>query len=324
MSKTPWMGTELVALLISQLPNVEDLNFLASCIWDWSSVQNPNYQTLEASSLSLKSITTDFVHGPIMLSVSSNLQTLNLHKYRPETAAATPPLPALKTLRLTRCNLGQRELEILLDSCTGGLHTVAFESLEDSAVVFSGYDVKWVLSSEVVTHLRKHKKTLRSLYLDFRSRDAKGTFELVQGHQGQNEQPMVDLTDFKALDNILLSTDMIYRPEEEEPYDSMSLVHHLPESITSLSIASHSKTDEMRIRSGLAGLADLKRGQPSRFPDLQLVCSDSANKFDGLGGLFRAVGVDFRQEEWPVRSYLYLHGSIFFSDNQYAHNDYPY
>ncbi|KAK7432592.1 hypothetical protein QQZ08_000799 [Neonectria magnoliae] len=106
-----------------------------------------------------------------MLNVSSNLQTLNLHKYNPETTTATSPLPALKSLRLTRCSLEQRELEILFDACTGGLHTVVFESREEGEVIISGHEVELVLSSEVVTHLRKHKKTLKSLFLDFRKRD---------------------------------------------------------------------------------------------------------------------------------------------------------
>lgn len=83
-----------------------------------------------------------------------------------------------------------------------------------------------------------------------------------------------------------------------------------------LSITSHPKTDEMRLKSGLAGLAYLKRVKSSRFPDLQLVCSDSADKFDiGFDSLLRAVGVDLRYEDWPLVEGRYIRIFHFISGN---------
>lgn len=101
---------------------------------------------------------------------------------------------------------------------------------------------------------------------------------------------------------------MIYNGSESELDDPMSLVKRVPGSLRSLRISHHFQNDGSQLKNGLLNLADLKRGQPTEFPNLELIRCDTNLEFDDtLEKLFASVGVDIGYDTWPLseeRPYL--------------------
>ncbi|KPM43597.1 hypothetical protein AK830_g2925 [Neonectria ditissima] len=284
LPETRWTWVELVLLLLAQLPNLEGFMLKAH----WSNRSPP--PVFQVNGPFLKTITVDHIHGYPIMDLPLNLHTINLNRCHVDTMEPTHLIPALKTLRITDCAIKQDAFQILLDACTGGLSNFAYEAavmdpdpyalrLSDESHLYQHSPV------QVMLYLERHIPTLESLHLDFR-----------QANYGTSH-PVFHLITFQSLKHVSISSDIIYGSKKEEVYDSISLVHRFPQSIISLSIEllSGPIDHHMQLESELVGLADLKRRQTSRFPNLQLVSTSSEQHFGvELESLFRAVGVDFR------------------------------
>lgn len=228
------------------------------------------------------------------------LQTLNLHMCNGfwSTLEDAPTFRSLKTLRLTQSHLSAAELGVLLSCCTGGLTSFTYEA----ASARSTFSDSQFHPSEVIESLSSHRLTLKALHLDLRP---------VFDSLSMQPMPPASLVDFTALEDLFLSVNTLWRKNQAFPANEAEgaplLPGLLPASTTSLCITGPDVDRRLRrLPAELLGLARAvaNGGQPAR---LRQVRCDSRLKrrFDKglgpeIGGIFRAVGVDFGFGSWPL------------------------
>ncbi|KAH8735500.1 hypothetical protein BGZ61DRAFT_440374 [Ilyonectria robusta] len=299
------VAAELVPMLIAQLPNLEYFNLQPGDVWPKMRIVDSAFTALNLSTLHLKTLTIDGLNSPL-LKLSPGLETLNLHLCYPSNAESTPTLPALTTLRITQSQITEYHLRILLSSCTRRLRTFVHEAFADIGVYNSPVAImpayNQFVPCEAMKHLEyyNHGETLKSLHLDHRQQHIVASADA--------DKPAFSLKGFEALKHLFISSNVIYNGSELELDDPMSLVKRIPRSIRSLRISHHVETDGSQLKNGLINLADLKRRQPTEFPNLELIRCDTELEFDDtLEKLFASVGVDFGYDTWSLseeRPYL--------------------
>ncbi|KAF7536617.1 hypothetical protein G7Z17_g13013 [Cylindrodendrum hubeiense] len=122
------IATELAAVLIAQLPNLDRLTFQEpftedSCLGPFPPSALPY---LNISSLPLKTLDLGIPSLPL-LERATGLETLNIQ--RCDFPSPIPPLPNLKVIRIANLNLSDSQLQNLLVSCTGNLRTFVYEAV---------------------------------------------------------------------------------------------------------------------------------------------------------------------------------------------------
>ncbi|KAF7131276.1 hypothetical protein CNMCM5793_004390 [Aspergillus hiratsukae] len=303
---------DLVAVLISELPNLEHFSFQVGP-YHGKIVRSAGLRAagisrlpLRTIDISLRATAREAHYGSLfdlgqtasaLLGVSTGLETLNLHMCKGITRRARfPSLPNLKTLRLTFSRLGERDLERLLSSCNG-LRSFFYEATN---CPFTGYNSSYDCSdhfqlSNAVRYLSRHRATLESLHLDLRKR----------GHTQDGPEPraVFSFREFTVLKHLFLNLDEFHTrfwagtPAE----DPDLLVQLLPPSITSLHLAGHITDELPRLEESLLGLAHAaSRGQ---FPRLEEVRWDHKEKLNSeaiVSTAFAAAGVSFGYDRWPM------------------------
>ncbi|KAF7557363.1 hypothetical protein G7Z17_g703 [Cylindrodendrum hubeiense] len=307
-----WLATELVVMLISQLPNLDHLANESGYVFGGLHLPQSAVDQL-ITSLPLKRLDSggDYVQ---FLRLAPGLTTLNLNG----AGLVDPgtPLPNLETVHITEARIYEYNLMLFLSSCTRGLQTFAYEAGFYAPFEYSAEDdpdgtltpppvERHCSAFAMVHHLRTHK-TLRSIHLDLS--------EQIDKFYGP--MPVLSFSDFGSLENLFLNSMLLYdryRPEFENNPDSEVLIRLIPDSIVSLTIKynqyrSFKGNDHAeRLKNGLLGLAEVNRRQPARFPRLRRVTSDLRIETEALRSIFKEVGVEFDSQVWSlnqVKRYL--------------------
>lgn len=281
-----WVDGEMLAMLLAQLPNLEHL-ITQDPDREMSPLPDGALPALNVSHLPLKILDVDIFPGPI-LEMTSGLETLNLRGVE-FVGTPVPSMPSLKVLRMTEVSMGDQDLRVLLSACSGGLRTFVFDApkYEDGEHHFR--------LSAAVKHLRKHRKTLECLNIDLRAN------HIPPSRNGDD----FSLKDFIALKHLLLSTNAMIIPSSARANDDF-LAERLPSSVTSLSFPDVPCETKLSIATGLFGLTELKRLQPTQFPELRQVICDGRSRYcdNLLENMFEAVDVRFRYKRWEIIHHL--------------------
>ncbi|KAH8667159.1 hypothetical protein BGZ61DRAFT_461315 [Ilyonectria robusta] len=276
---------EMLAMLLSQLPNLEHL-ITQDPERDMSPLPNGALKALNVSHLPLKTLDVDILPGPI-IEMASGLETLNLRNVA-FVGTAVPSMPNLKALRMYDLSMSDYDLRVLLSACSGGLRTFVYDApqYEEGEEHFR--------LCPAVKHLYRHRDTLERLNIDLRA-----------NHNPISHVDDFSLTDFTALKHLLLSTNAIIIPFSQRKNTDF-LANRLPSSIVSLSFPNVQCDTKLSISKGLFGLCERMRLQPSQFPKLrQVICDGLARYPDNLlENMFEAVDVVFRYERWEVARHL--------------------
>ncbi|KAB8211949.1 hypothetical protein BDV34DRAFT_62485 [Aspergillus parasiticus] len=309
---------DLVTVLITELPNLEQCSIQLGPYND-EIVRSSALQAADISHLPLRTIdiclraTVTEAHckglfnlrwcAEPLLSVSTNLETLNLHMCNGISPKAPfPSLPNLKTLRLTYSRLGEWDLEGLLSSCTG-LRNFFYEATSglwpQDRYGPASYDCSDHFQlANAVKYLSRHTM-LETIHMDLRWR----------GHSPYRPQPraVFSFRHFPALKHLFLNLDEFHSqfwagdPEQ----DSELLVQLLPQSIGSFHLAGHITDDLYRLEKSLLGLVHaVSRGQ---FPGLEEVRWDQNEELSSececrVRKVFTEAGVSFHYDSWPTTS----------------------
>ncbi|KAI8723488.1 F-box domain-containing protein [Fusarium sp. LHS14.1] len=305
-----WAAAELMAMLIAQLPSLEYLG-LQLCS-RWAGGDGVSFLSFESLNISSLPFIRRLDIGPCpvdLLRLSPGLETLNLHS--PDFLGNYPPLPKLKILRMTDCWLGKTQVECILEACTGGLETFAYErlSLTQSRSSMGGAShrgmVKQFQLSDAVSLLSRHQSTLKSLHLDL-SAEGSSVCKIEHG---------LHLRDFTLLEHLSIGFAMIYGfygRQEEGVLDSEPLIELLPASLVSLSIQTQQMGEAARenLEKGLVSLAALKERQPDQFPNLGWIQCDLGSETGWLSSMFEGVNVQFKSSSWTLnKAKPYLNGT---------------
>lgn len=310
------LGSELLAIVIGLLPNVERLSIQQTAA-DYDTPHLSGLRSMNTAKGARHVETLDLAthdYSPeLMIKVPSQaagvlrlakdtLKTLNLHMCNGfwSHSENAPTFGSLKTLRLTQSHLSAAELRVLLSCCTGGLTSFTYEAPSD----YSNFHGTQFHPSEAIEPLSSHRRTLKALHLDLRP-----VFESLS----MQPIPRASLADFTALEDLFLSANTLWTKAQastagEAAGDGL-LPQLLPASTTSLVIAG-GKVDRRRrmLPAELLGLARYVAAgaDGGRLARLRRVRCDSRIKRrldQGLGpeivSIFRAAGVDFGVGSWP-------------------------
>lgn len=280
-----WVDGEILAMLLAQLPNLEHL-ITQDPDREMSPLPDGALPALNVSHLPLKILDVDIFPGPI-IEMASGLETLNLRGVA-FVGTPVPSMPSLKALRMSDVIMSDQDLRVLLSACSGGLRTFVFDApkYEDDEPHFR--------LCAAVKHLRRHRKTLECLNIDLRA-----------NHNPRSREDDFSFKDFIALKHLLLSTNAMIIPFSTRANDDF-LVERLPSSIMSLSFPNVPCDTKLDIATGLFGLTELKRLQPTQFPELQQVICDGRSRYPDalLENMFEALDVRFRYERWEIAHHL--------------------
>ncbi|KAL3446937.1 hypothetical protein BJX65DRAFT_318397 [Aspergillus insuetus] len=287
---------DLIAALIIELPNLKRCTFqLQPDSWEIVALDKAHVAAAGISPLLLTTIdvslcaTRDeveyaFGHFSLvkrvfsLLSVSTRLETLNLHMYYAISRAERgpfPSLPNLKTLRLTHSWLSASSLERLLSSYNH----------------FRLPDAVW--------HLRGygHCKTLKSVYLDLRMREpARYSPELPSVSSFQAFTKLKHL--FLNLDEFHTQS-MALDPGDEDNTQLFATL--LPQTLVSLHLCGRIVEDLHRLESSLCGLAEAMLDV--QFPTLEQIRWDKNESLSAsfpIQTMFAARDVSFEYASWPL------------------------
>lgn len=297
-----YLVAELVAMMVSRLPNVQYFHLQDGEMWPRQAVWPLPFASLGVT-LPLTAIATD---APLLapIAVATGLKTLNIHAPKREFPVGVPLLPSVTSLRLTGASMRDEPFEALLDRCTGSLETFVYEARYSDRVDRSSPLSPTLESANghfrpclAVKMLASHQRSLRVFHLDLRGQPRFSPY-------GDNSE--FHLRDFEVLEDVLLSTNSMYTLVRNPTGDLTSLVRLLPESIVSLHLTFRNREEVSRLMEGLRGLIGvLQQPQsPRRFPKLRLIHHDCVGFSDGgdqgLGRAFASLGVEFRFKSWPI------------------------
>ncbi|RSM06781.1 hypothetical protein CDV31_008964 [Fusarium ambrosium] len=298
-----WVATELVAMLIAQFPNLQYLAVQRCSRWTSESVPASALAALHISSLPFQRL--DIGSNPVdVVRLSPGLEILNLHATG--FWGQCPPLPNLKTLRMTECWTMKKHLEDVLHACTTGLRTFAYESRPPTRACNASLRRNMHFQpSDAVRLLSFHQRTLESLHLDL-SAQGRAVCKIEDG---------LHFKDFAVLEHLCVGSEMIYgfdgMQDKNFPH-SEALIRLLPASLVSLSIQTKQmeETGREMLEKGLARLAEVKQHQPDLFPKLRWVQCELSSETNWLSSMFEAVNVQFTSSSWSLtKAKPYLNGT---------------
>jgi hypothetical protein len=243
-----------------------------------------------------------------LLTLSTGLETLNLHQYYGVMSDERDPIPAmpnLKNLRLTYSWLSEQTLQRLLSAC-GSLRTFYYEAtFNPERYTIGYYPLNLVYTGNIhfgladaVRHLRSyHCNTLESVHLDLRMR----------GFTPCSPAPWsaFSFQDFTRLQHLFLTLDEFHTVYmDPHPIPKQGLTSLLPSSLTSLYFAGQITPELPRIEQNLHGLAEAV-SSGDQLPNLKVMRWDETDilseKFlvDTMP-ILSAAGVDFIYTAWPL------------------------
>ncbi|KAK7418738.1 hypothetical protein QQX98_003756 [Neonectria punicea] len=295
-----WLATEMVTMLIAQLPNVQHLSVESTFNWENNhptirSITPSALAALDVSMLSVKTLDLSIRAEPF-LELAPRLECLNI--FLRAMTSPIPPMPSLKVLRVSSREMSKAEFESLLSACTGHLHTFVYEAGTHHfppAPLTVGRGRNNFRLADAVRSLRRHRESLRSLHLDLSAQDV---FEFSTfGDHGLE----TSLQDFPVLENLLISSCTIPIPADPAKYHFDSLRQHLPSSIVSLYLPHGQTEDHIDLKKELLRLAGRKMLHPGQFPSLRrIMCPDTHRYSDTtVEDMLAAVDVEFGYGDWP-------------------------
>lgn len=234
-----------------------------------------------------------------LLKACPNLETLTLYRCAGILTqdVEIPSLARLKTLHITRSNLGQADLEALVARC-GSLRSFVYEADRVGLPWESNHPLQGPGDASRTFHtaqsLRRHHETLESIYIDIRLRR-----NLVGG----DHLDPFSFRDFHVLQRLSLNfTAFADLAWGQEAVSSDEIVQFLPQSIVFLHLASGSDpVNRTRMQDGLLGLAEA--ASQGKFPKLREVRYCEENRLDGrstLSRAFAAAGVNLIDDRWSA------------------------
>lgn len=308
---------EIIAVLIALLPNLSYLSLLTGHRPHHCMIPRFALQSLGISNLPLKALDTNasFLHILSLLDLATNIETLNIHNTkltygwihsRPDdwegldnAGFSLPPLSSLKTLRAPQCSLNVDYLGMIMSRCTGGLESFLYEeahpgSLNPPHEMLGSNDHApppiEVGLAKVFRHIFSHRKSIRSLRLDFR-----------YGHWESGAVP--SLGEFSSLEDLYISSRSWYNWTIRCPEIPRPLTELLPSKIRSLCLVNCVRVDIPRLTHEFVGLIEAQQRQPRTFPKLQTIICDKniviknvLSNTKSIEESFSDAGVDFRFE----------------------------
>ncbi|KAH6895213.1 hypothetical protein B0T10DRAFT_210488 [Thelonectria olida] len=299
----PWtrkaLVSELVAMLVSQLPHVQYFHLRDRELWPPAGIRPSTFPSLGVATLPFTTIATD---APLssLIGLAEDLKTLNIHAPKRGFPKRVPNLPSVTCLRITGVAMRDETLEFLLARCNGSLQTFVYEArysendentAEDS---FNDPIEGHFRPSFAIKNLASHQSSLKAFHLDLRG----------QEHFSTSGEPKFHLKNFEVLEDVLLSTNAIYALVEGGTDDLNSLVQLLPRSIVSLHLTVLGQNEASRLVDGLRGLVGTLQSQSDQFPKLRLIHHDYVGFSDGgdegVELALRSLGVAFAFRSWPM------------------------
>ncbi|KAL3439983.1 hypothetical protein BJX65DRAFT_317140 [Aspergillus insuetus] len=280
---------DLIAVMISMLPNLQ-------------------YCSLQLGSRKLYGQVSIIQRAYTLLTLSTGLETLNLHQYygiMSDERDPIPSMPSLKNLRLTYSWLNEQTLQRILSSCAS-LRTFYYEATFNPERYNIGYyplnlvytgNIHFGLT-DAVRHLRSHHcNTLESVHLDLRMRGfTPCTLEPWSAFSFQ---------DFKRLQHLFLTLDEFHTVYmDPHPIPKQGLTSLLPSTLTSLSLAGQITPELPRMEQNLRGLAEAV-SSGDQLPNLKVIRWDETETLTeefsvDFMPIFSAAGVDFTYTAWPL------------------------
>ncbi|KAM5350677.1 hypothetical protein ACJ41O_007182 [Fusarium nematophilum] len=260
-----WVNAELATLLIALVPNVEHISVQGDNLWPTWGFPESAFSALNISNLAAVKTLDLGVCGNPLIKLAAGLETLNLHEYAP--GSPIPPMPRLKTLRVTKGSLDGNNLQELVFACTGGLRVFEYEA-EHRGRSLPFTTRPHFQPSEAIGCLARHSDTLEVLHLDLTK----------QGHQVRRINPYLHLKEFTALKHLFLNGSTVFddlsRETESRP-NSQVLIRLLPTSIVSLSITRNRHGNSLN--RALVALAEVTSRE---FPSLKWIRSGAARMME--------------------------------------------
>ncbi|KAJ0424966.1 hypothetical protein BJY00DRAFT_298899 [Aspergillus carlsbadensis] len=311
--------SDLIAVLIMQLPNLQHCGFqLQPEVWE---IVPPDALRLAGiETLPLKTLDVSLYDGRYgieltfgqftllhrvssLLSVSTLLETLNLHMYYAILRADRDPfpsLPNLKTLRLTHSWLSAASLERVLSSC-GNLRTFFYEATtKPHWPTFNPFERDYPLDHhfrlpDAARYLQRHRGTLESVHLDLRMREpARGSPEQSSASSFQS---------FTKLKHLFLNMDEFHTGcmARDVKDDAQLFVTLLPQTLNSLHLSGRIAEDLPRLQESLLGLAESILEM--QFPSLEQIhwdANESLSTTLPIRTIFAARDVHFSNTAWSL------------------------
>ncbi|KAK7417297.1 hypothetical protein QQZ08_011677 [Neonectria magnoliae] len=259
-----WLATEMVTMLIAQLPNVQQPSVESTFNWENNhptirSITPSALAALDVSTLSVKMLNLSIRAEPF-LELAPRLECLNI--FLRAMTSPIPPMPNLKVLRVSSREMSKADFEKLLSA---------------------------------LRSLRQHRESLKSLHLDLSAQDV-FEFSTFSDHGLETS-----LQDFPVLENLLISSYTIPIPADPTKYHFDSLRQHLPSSIVSLYLPHGQTEHHIDLKKELLRLAGRKMLHPGQFPSLRrIMCPDTHRYSDTtVEDILAAVDVEFGYGYWP-------------------------
>ncbi|KAM5342714.1 hypothetical protein ACJ41O_013680 [Fusarium nematophilum] len=288
----PKVASELFALLVALLPNLEHLLIRAGF---WPGDFPPGAMSaLGVTSLPLKILYFDRPPRSLM-EIAPSLENMIYGGRSP-----LPVLPKMKTVRLRAPMLDTSDLSTLLSSFTGGIDTFEFTTLWANMWCVDEGTRMMVPPRTLVRLLGRFKSTLESLQLDFRYR--------VHKDLDKRLEPIQTLKDFTALEDLFITTNSVYNTKSLELPDDQSLVNLLPPSVVTLILADHEfPPPPERLQRGLLGLAAHMKRNERHFSKLKVIKCDTKAMFadSHVMDKLSELGIDLKYEEFTRRDWSY-------------------
>ncbi|KAM5347771.1 hypothetical protein ACJ41O_007595 [Fusarium nematophilum] len=313
------LSSEVVAMLIALLPNIDHLGFQAGgahelyprSVKDLGIAALPNIRTLHARS----GASEWYSDGAFVANMATNLRVLDMH--RPTTLEDIEnEMPNLKTLRLTDAWLTRAQMRRLLSRCTGELQTFVYEASDSDAMHDQEDSDDEELTTrahftavDIVKALKKHRRTLEHFHLDFRLQ--------YSSREVANPEYRKDFTlcDFPSLRSVFLNRGILTgtaADPEDARAERVVVLHdevmwrRLPPSLERLYLGwEGTGEDTTELQLILYGLALAKQASPSKFPHLHYVEFDCEDELDGVVFDFmEEAGINFDHVtgRWPSSS----------------------
>ncbi|KAJ4211898.1 hypothetical protein NW759_012185 [Fusarium solani] len=282
---------EILVLLVALLPNLQHLilrdHLVPQLVFPAAA------SALGITKIPLKTLDA-MAMPPSILAVAPDLETVLVGP-----RDSYPKMPRVKGVYF--CGHGSNDnidVKKVISSCSSALSTFSYQT----TFFWSSVDqsvAKMLQPRTAVKLLTNVCSSLRSLHLDMRFR--------VAFDRDSQVEPMPSLKQFIVLEQLFLTTNSVYNGSSSTVSDEEFLVHLLPQSIKSVTFVDPEfPPPPERLRRGLLYLADARRDN-GLFPNLtelrcdsRQVCEDGAIKH-----FFSQVGVDFKYQEFPTRSWSY-------------------
>ncbi|KAH7129089.1 hypothetical protein EDB81DRAFT_808699 [Dactylonectria macrodidyma] len=284
-----WLMSQLVAMLIKQLPNLQHFS-TRGCQHILGSSPESFLADLQLLHLPMKILDIETWISPLV-ELASGLETLNIHG----TWASEPPIPKMPNLKVLRLIPKELKahwdpsasfLEDILLACTGSLCTFV---LEAPSAGNGKYSVPGMELGRIIYLLRHHQNTLKCLHLDIR----RVRFPKVRQYQYPS------LNDFTSLEHLLLSSNtMAISSDGTSEYEFLNRM--IPPSIKTLHFLVSQFGGKHDLEKDLRRLASSKWHTPTVLPNLRQVICDLEHPFmnNDVANDFTAVGVEFGYKRW--------------------------